>query len=66
MGRSFLTRKPKPYHKAALLSPEGKVSPLCAKKPRALNLAVALWTLIDKDVTCPRCVALLKREAAHG
>lgn len=47
----------KVYHKVAFVRPDGAVSPLCAKKPRALNLRRELWTLRWEAVTCPRCLA---------
>lgn len=52
------------YHKSKLVSRTGKVSPLCAKVPRALDLRKALWTIRDKAVTCPRCRRILA--AAKG
>lgn len=61
MPRSWLTKKSKPCHKAELGRGDGKISPLCAKKPRALNLGIATWTLVNKFVTCPRCIALLEK-----
>jgi hypothetical protein len=48
----------KVYHKAALMKPQGQVSPVCAKKPRALNLNRELWTLRWEAVTCKKCLAL--------
>jgi hypothetical protein len=50
----------KPYHKAKLTDGKGNVSPLCAVKPRALNLKRELWTLEDGAVTCRKCLKLLK------
>ena len=52
----------KVYHKAALMRPDGAVSPLCAKKPRALNLRRELWTLRWEAVTCQRCLAMRPKE----
>ena len=44
------------YHMAKLISPDGDVSPLCAKIPRKLNLKRhQLWTILPEQVTCPRC-----------
>jgi hypothetical protein len=48
----------KVYHKAALIGADGSISPLCAKKPRALNLRLELWTLRWEAVTCRKCLSL--------
>jgi hypothetical protein len=55
-------RDRKPYHygakmnaEGAKMNAEGEVSPLCAKRPRALNLNRELWTLRPEAVTCKRC-----------
>lgn len=48
-------------HFAKLISPTGGVSPLCAKKPRAINMKRASWTLGEKAVTCKKCQELLKK-----
>lgn len=53
----------KPIHLAKHMAPDGGVSPLCAKTPRALNLKVATWTLDRNAVTCPRCKKLLPAPA---
>lgn len=45
----------KTIHRAKLIAPDGSVSPLCAKKPRAIDLKVSSWTLVDGMVTCPHC-----------
>lgn len=46
------------YHKAHLVDDKGNVSPLCADKPKALNLKKhQLWTLRWELVTCRRCLA---------
>jgi hypothetical protein len=49
----------KPYHYASLINTKGGVSPLCADRPRALNLKVSLWTLRPEAVTCPECLKRL-------
>lgn len=49
------------YHKAKHMTADGLVSPLCAKRPKALDLAKELWTLRDEAVTCKKCKALLSR-----
>ena len=43
-------------HKAKLVSDKGDVSPLCAKKPRRINLAKESWTLRVNEVTCNKCL----------
>jgi len=53
-------------HKAKLISDNGDVSPLCAKKPRKLNLAKESWTLRDEAVTCPNCLSLLDKSGLFG
>lgn len=42
-------------HRAKLISPDGDVSPLCAKTHRRINLAKASWTIVDRFVTCQKC-----------
>jgi hypothetical protein len=48
-------------HKAKHLRPDGAVSPLCARTPRAIDLKRATWTLHNDAVTCSRCLAVLHR-----
>lgn len=48
------------YHLARKIRPDGAVSPWCAEKPRALNLAKELWTLRIEAATCPACIAAAK------
>ena len=43
-------------HKAKLVSTTGDVSPLCAKRPKKIDLAKESWTLRDSAVTCPKCL----------
>lgn len=43
------------YHMAKLIGPNGEVSPLCADRPRKINLRRALWTLRAEAVTCAKC-----------
>lgn len=50
----------KVYHYAHMMNPKGKVSPLCADKPRAINLDRASWTIVEAQVTCPKCLKRLK------
>ncbi len=55
----------KKYHMADKWNLDGKVSALCFKKPRAINLKVALWTLCLEAVTCEKCLRVLaEREKA--
>ena len=57
----------KPYHLAKLFSAKGGVSPLCATKPRAINLIRALWTTDRSAVTCKKCLkAMAAEEAPDG
>lgn len=51
--------KPKIVHMASKIAPDGRVSPLCAVKPRAINLKRATWTNRAEAVTCPKCARLL-------
>lgn len=50
-------------HRARLINPDGGVSPLCAKTPRAIDLRRATWVLRDAGVTCPKCLKLIKERA---
>lgn len=47
-------------HMAKLINGKGQVSPLCAKKPKAINLAKESWTNRRDAVTCPKCIAVAK------
>ena len=51
--------KPKVIHRGVLVNPDGGVSPLCAAKPRAIDLKRATWTHRDAAVTCKRCRAAI-------
>lgn len=44
------------YHRAKLIAPDGSVSPLCAKTPKAIDLTKELWTARDDAVTCLKCL----------
>ena len=46
-------------HKAKKVYLDWGVSPLCAVKPRKINLKVATWTLTDRFVTCKKCLRKL-------
>lgn len=50
------------YHMGVLLSPAG-VSALCFNSPRPINLKLALWTLRNEAVTCPKCKRILAASA---
>lgn len=55
------------YHLAKQQDGQGRVSPLCADPPRALNLKRELWTLRPEAVTCKKCLAkLAMREEPRG
>jgi len=47
--------------RAEHLRPKGAVSPLCrANRPKAIDLKVESWTLVDAQVTCDVCRAILQ------
>lgn len=50
----------KVYHYGKHVNGNGDVSALCFKKPRAIDLRKALWTIRPAAVTCRRCLAALK------
>ena len=50
------------YHMADKFGAAGQVSALCFKRPRAINLKVALWTYRPEAVTCKKCLRLLAEE----
>jgi len=54
----------KKYHMAHLWSQKGDVSPLCADKPRKINLSRELWTIRPEAVTCKKCLARLAEKKA--
>ncbi len=51
--------RPKKYHMADLVTIDGKVTALCFRRPRAINLGHALWTLDRGAVTCRKCLEKL-------
>lgn len=53
------------YHFGALFNTRtGNVSALCYKRPRAINLSRGQsWTIVEEQVTCPKCRKLLKERA---
>lgn len=52
--------KAKTVHKAGHVRSDGAVSPICAKKPRALDLRRETWTNREAAVTCEACKAELE------
>ena len=50
------------YHMASLVNPKGEISALCYKRPHAIDLSKACWTLCPEDVTCPRCRKILREQ----
>lgn len=59
----IITKPPKPklYHRAGKMRSDGAVSALCFKRPRPIDLRKALWTVIDLQVTCPKCRELIEK-----
>lgn len=51
------------YHFANLFSELG-ASALCYKAPKAINLKIALWTITENAVTCPKCLKKLRERTA--
>lgn len=54
----------KPVHMARLFNQRGGVSPVCAARPRAIDLKRATWTLGWHRVTCKKC--LKRKEEIDG
>jgi hypothetical protein len=54
--------KVRKVHRADKVAENGGVSALCFKRPRAIDLSRASWTIRPEAVTCPRCKKL--QEAA--
>lgn len=50
-------------HRADKIDPRGRVSALCFKQPRAIDMKRASWTTSNSGVTCPKC---LERIAGRG
>ena len=44
------------YHMFDLVNHRGEVSALCFKKPRAINMKLASWTIAESAVTCRACL----------
>lgn len=60
VGSSDPYRDKKKYHMAGFTNELGQVSALCFKRPRPINLKIALWTLRREAVTCAACIKKLK------
>jgi hypothetical protein len=56
---------PKIYHLADRVSAQGKVSALCFKRPKAIDLKKALWTIRDAAVTCAECLAIMRADRVY-
>ena len=54
------------YHKGHLVDKDGNVSPLCAKKPRKINLSKELWAFVDSSVTCKKCLKILQEKSKEN
>jgi len=61
--RGWLLRV-KIVHRAAHVTSDGRVSAICYKKPRAIDLSVASWTIRDEAVTCPKCKRIVQAAGA--
>ncbi len=48
-------------HYPKLINPEGEVTPLCAKKPKPIDMTKASWTFQKGGVTCRKCLEILNR-----
>lgn len=46
-------------HRGDKVDRRGRVSALCFKEPRAIDMKRASWTLTDYGVTCPKCLAMI-------
>lgn len=60
---SSVRPQPKLYHMADMITDQGDVSPLCASRPRKIDLRRASWTIRSEAVTCQRCKMLLLEKA---
>lgn len=57
-------RDDKKYHFAISFSDKG-ASALCFKRPQAINLNFASWTIRTEAVTCKKCLRLLNKRDLH-
>lgn len=55
-------KKPKIYHMAGKIRPDGAVSAKCFTRPKPIDLRKASWTFLPEQVTCPKCLAMLGGE----
>lgn len=55
----------KTYHMASKIGPNGEVSALCFKKPRAISGRGQTWTTTKSAVTCEKCISALESEEAR-
>ena len=46
-------------HRAAKINARGRVSALCFKTPKGINMKQASWTLSDEGTTCSKCRKLM-------
>jgi hypothetical protein len=53
-------------HKAANVDMDGRVSALCFRRLRPIDLRKASWTMRWEAVTCPKCIALANAPSAGG
>jgi hypothetical protein len=51
--------RPKIVHKAKCVDREGNVSALCFRKPRVVDYSRENAVIVDANVTCPKCRAIL-------
>jgi hypothetical protein len=49
----------KVIHRAGLIDRMGNVSAKCFKRPKAIDLSVSSWTLLDHKVTCLKCLTAM-------
>jgi hypothetical protein len=54
------------YHRAKHIRDDGKVSALCYKTPRPIDLGRESWVLEDDRVTCSRCLRAIAAAAVPG
>jgi hypothetical protein len=55
------------YHMAGLVATDGRVSALCYKRPKAINLSRGQsWTIRPEAVTCPKCLKILRQKERHA
>ncbi len=58
--------KTKIVHRAGKGRFNGDVSARCFKRPRAIDLRRASWTLRAEAVTCPKCLAIAAQKAGQS